>query len=1254
MRKKGWNKWRIAGTVLGVVLLATGAGFTAYRYRDGGFQPGSYASMRDKRENQITFPGQDMSSDEDESGDSELWEQNDAALDNVNSDKKPSASFLFQTKKVTDTDQTDQDTDAEKSQADKTDTVYSSDQSKKKKDDKTVVDGSGDGNPGNNGPDNGNGGGSSEDTDNGGGDGNKPGKPGKGDDDGKKPSKPADPSKPGKDDGDDNKPGKDDGDDNNNDDNKPGKDDGNDDNNPSDPGTEIVDLDTTVPNLPKDDEIINADPYPGDDKVDIKDDEDYKRYSLRIIGIRDNEDIINNLYMGEYLNDRRVICSVIVYVCVDGTPKYRLTELGDNFKLGSYPKQVTTDTVDLTFYYRPSEKYSWIKGTYKSSVMYSAKLLLRNWSEGEYIEQYLVPNDNNKVMLFQYYSEMYENTSDKVGNMFLGWSATRDGDSVGPFYSVTKTGAQVMYPISGSEPVDGSLVEWQKYGMDIDNNFYYKDLQTLTQYSGWDEVLDIQEGIQAVSLPVDIDWDTFDVIKPTFEEVNVPSSMLVMGGTFGDAAQADSYSFQVLGSYVVDSANAVYSSYKGMLMDKSRTKIYDIPVNMDSITVPAAVQNIHFAYDNNISEIYFKSSRPADIDFSLLTDTKIYVPADSYIRYLSAWGKNPGGNGNELLPDDGDEPQFVQDDEAIYSQDGKTLVAVKSDIEGVYVVPDGVEAVASGALENCGQIDILILPASINKLDSGSLSANAPGKVVFLGDAAPAVENDTFADATILQIKKTAEDEYSSAWYQVVTDLSGRACFMDFTYVNDGKTGFEYLDEAACEHDQAGAILIRAASDLKTFNSESVPSVVWKSIAPKAFVNCGSLYMAELPDTVKSVGQNAFAGCSALQGVVSYSMDTMTVGEGAFDDTLNLRFLAFDAVWLDCYSYSGSAAFYASCNGYGYGGADRFSPIYYLDDVNGGKLLYGAAADDEGNATDGCYLLGATLGISGDIKLRTTATEIAVGVFMDCANEFTLEGMDHLIAIGENAFRNSGISGEIYIGGEYVYVGDYAFCGCANITSVVIDGSSLEKNIYVRPLGSGVFSWCTGIEKLTIRSGGHYDLSENAFMGCTGLTSVDIARDAGIADVSYGAFSQTAITEITLPENLQGIGYYAFSLCSELKQVVLTGTKVPELYVYSPGMEFGFSETDESGWLKVPEGSEQSYIDTWKYYMLGRTPDDAPFLTDEEVLSSENRVRRILGMPEVSGESAGDTQIATASDAVRIQDAEQRDDTDYTNMEGER
>ena len=1228
---KGW-KWRLIGGLVGIGILTAGTISVIANYQDSAFQPDGYIEERNKKDNQIIFPGQDVSLGDELSDESQLWEQDAESDSSLKPEEMPTSSMLFQTMKIAG-DNSKDETENNSDTGDSGDTVYAQDDSGNKKNDgdRTVVvtpgKDSGDG----------------EST---------PGNP-----DGQNPGTNPDPDKPG------NTPDPD----------KPGNPDPGNTEEPTteeptteepttetpttemptteEPTTETPtteaptteeptteeptteeptteqpetpsdrDPDTTVPKPPKDDTLFPAEPYPGDDNVDISDQEEYKRYSLMVIGIRDIEDSINELYMGEYLNDQRVLCSVIVYVCIDGEPTYRLTELNDNFKLGSYPKRVTEDSITLDFYYRPGANYDWIQYSYTTDIRYSAKLLLRGWQDGEYAEQYLVPKDNPVVDLYPYYTEMrtdstaslYETAA--VEDLFIGWSEKPQGDCVGPVYTVNGTGAKVLYPLSGSAIPEGYSGSWNSYFFQLGETMHYADFQTLTDYTGGSSTLTIPNGIQVVDLPADIDWDTWTFGYKSYDVLSVPETVLMLATDYTNNAQADLYTFHVKKEYQVDPDNVMYSSYNGMLFNKSKSVLYAVPEEMEELTVPITVTYMHILQDNQIRQIHFQSVKPCKMNFNNLVNTKIYVPAASYLAYLAAWGRNPGGNGNQLLAEGSNTEEFEEDDDAIYSVDRKVLKAVKNTVSGVYVVPEGVEVIAKDAFANCGTIDLLILPASITTLENNSLNGNPPEKIVFLGEAAPDIDQNTFSDTSILQVLTQAREVYEQKWTAILGAHMDDVHFLEFAYVDSDAVGFCYLDEEASEYGEAGAILIEAPATTVSFNAASDKEVVWKEIEDGAFENCQSLYMVELPETVKKIHRRAFAGCESLQGVLSYSEDELEIGEDAFEGTTGLRFVAVHAMNLDCYTYSGSALFYGVIGSTEYNFINYFSPSYYLVDSGNGKLLYGVATDDDGQATDNSFVLGATSDVSGDIVLESGTIEIADGAFTGCAESFTVEGLESLNAVGNHAFEYSGLSGEITLKNA-VYIGVGAFQGCNGITKVTVDGSRLDKRVYLHPMEQYVFKGCTNLQKVTITGTGYYDICEQAFAYCSSLTSITFGDEVGIQEIGEGAFGYTALTEITFPASVTGVGFALFDGCDALTKVTMLSETAPELFGYYYGVPFVFSYTGlPDGWLAVPTDCEQTYIDAWKYYMIGHTAADADSLTKEELLEGENQVRAMLGM----------------------------------------
>lgn len=1213
---------------MGLVFLSAACVSVAASYKEKAFDPGAFTG-RDRKENQILFPGQDVSLGQDEQqSDSELWQQNEDAEENKKPEDKPSSSVLFQTMKVADNTANSETVPQEEQSQPQNDVIYQQGGSDDPKTPSSYKkpDGNADSDKPHAEP-------SKRPSDNGGGSDNKPG-----DNGGGKDNKPGDSNEPSPDtpdtpvtpspapSGEPARP------DDNTGGNKSDTEDKKDTDKPDEPEEPSrKDPDPTVPTLPGNDYVYkDVDEYPGSDKIDIKDEEDYKRYSLKVIGILDSEDAINSLYMGEYLNDQRVLCSVLVYVCEDGKPKYRLMELDDNFKLGSYPEQITEDVVPLTFYFRPDEKHDWITCEYEAGIIYSAKLLLMDQENKEIYKQVLVPKNNTTVaMLEYYYGEAgnglagFGDEADTVGKPFRGWSETENGESVGNFYDVTKTGAQTLYALPETELPEGAEAEWQYVFLNHHDASYYTRVQVLTKAEPEDGVLTIPDGIQVADLPADVDWDTWEIIYTTCDTMKLPASLLYLSTTDTTENQEDTFNFRVNKAYEVAEDNINYAAEDGILMNQEKTQILSIPLEREKVIVPEGVTNVHFSMDNQIKEIHFTDEKPANASFASLYDAKIYVPTSSYLRYLSAWGKNPGGT-SQLLAEGASVEEFTEDDTAIYSADGKTLLAVKSGVNGVYIVKEGVEKIAESAFENCGTINLLLLPESLKELESKSLLTNAPEKILFLGMTPPLVQDDSFADTSILQVETASKEAYEKAFAKAASaeQMINRV----FSY-NETEDGYQYLEEEEDETYPASALLLAAPSDITSFTEDSIPGISLTEIAPCVFADHTSLRLVELPAGLTKIGKEAFAGCSSLEGVLSYEPDQLEICENAFANTDAMRFAAFDALYLDSYFYYGSAHWYGNCNGTGtIYSIDRFSPYYYLEDAEVGQLLFGQATDEYNNATDENYLLGATSDVQGTITLSDKTTEIAGYVFNGCANPFTVEGLDHVIAVGDYAFNASGIQGEITLGSRLVYLGSFAFHSCNGLTGVTLDGSMLSRKVYEMPFGSSTFSYCSNLTYVNIVGEGFYDIGNEAFYGCMSLQDVSIAESAGIHRVGYAAFAGTGITTLELPASVDDIGYGVVSQCWQFEKMILHSTQPPILSAYDPHWAFEFADTVEENYIKVPEGAEQDYIDLWKYYLIGYTPEEADELTGEELLESENRARRILGIsleeeedPSVSG-----------------------------------
>ncbi|MFN0130660.1 MAG: leucine-rich repeat domain-containing protein [Verrucomicrobiales bacterium] len=105
---------------------------------------------------------------------------------------------------------------------------------------------------------------------------------------------------------------------------------------------------------------------------------------------------------------------------------------------------------------------------------------------------------------------------------------------------------------------------------------------------------------------------------------------------------------------------------------------------------------------------------------------------------------------------------------------------------------------------------------------------------------------------------------------------------------------------------------------------------------------------------------------------------------------------------------------------------------------------------------------------------------------------------------------------------------------------------------------NNAFSGCTGVTSVTI-PGSLATIGYHAFQGCTGLTKLTIAW--GVTAIGAGAFSGcTGLTSVIIPSSVTSISSHAFSRCTELASVTISpsvtsiGNDVPdgELTYYLP------------------------------------------------------------------------------------------------------
>ena len=320
------------------------------------------------------------------------------------------------------------------------------------------------------------------------------------------------------------------------------------------------------------------------------------------------------------------------------------------------------------------------------------------------------------------------------------------------------------------------------------------------------------------------------------------------------------------------------------------------------------------------------------------------------------------------------------------------------------------------------------------------------------------------------------------------------------------------------------------------------------SISEKAFRDC-NLAQVTIPNSVTSIGSDAFYGCSNLIKITIPNSGVTSIGSDAFHGCRSLTEITIPnsvtsigsyAFW-ECYDlaevYISDLA--AWCNikfeGYSSNPLDASS--------NGGHL----------------YLNGKEI---KELNIPKDITSIGDYAFCGCGYITSVTIPNSVTSIGDDAFAGCSGLTELTIPNSVTTIGNEAFSGCSGLTELTIPKS-------VTSIGNSAFAGCRGLERITVEEGNlYYDsrescnaiiriedneliagckntsipnsvtsIGDDAFYGCRSLTEITIPNS--VTSIGSEAFSGSGLTEVTIGNSVTTIGEWAFCYCSGLTEVTI-------------------------------------------------------------------------------------------------------------------
>lgn len=278
------------------------------------------------------------------------------------------------------------------------------------------------------------------------------------------------------------------------------------------------------------------------------------------------------------------------------------------------------------------------------------------------------------------------------------------------------------------------------------------------------------------------------------------------------------------------------------------------------------------------------------------------------------------------------------------------------------------------------------------------------------------------------------------------------------------------------------------------------------------FADLNKLEQITLPNSLNEIGEEAFRKTGITELTIPESVTS--IGYGAFMKCNKLTTLYYEAI--DCAQFDYSISDCTSLTSVIFGNKVRTIPDYFLGGCN--KIT-------EVNLPSTINYIGhsafASTGIT-EITIPDSVKEICRYSFGNCKKLETLI-FNAKNCTGNDAFVDCASLKNVTFGDSVTNIPGYFLCGTA-VTDITIPAC-------VTKIEDLAFSSCKSLETINFNAE-NYDPechSNGIFQDCPAINKVNIGEKVTVIPENFLYNCGGNITELTLPNSITHIGYYAFS-----------------------------------------------------------------------------------------------------------------------------